>query len=576
MSGIFEYMQYMKPIMIVYFLLLASIISTLAQDIPVKIPISGSSIPEMIDDKYIPVDRENMQTSKAYLYTSANITTVQVNVNASGENMLGDAANEPSITFDPANPGKMAIGWRQFDTVASNFRQAGFGYSMDGGFNWTFPGVIEAGVFRSDPVLDSDGSGNFFYNSLTLDSGFTVCHIFKSESQGADWDAGTFAWGGDKAWMSVDKTGGPGSGNIYNFWTGTNLCPPHQFSRSTDGNQSYEACSSIEGSPGWGTTAINAQGKLFVCGWQIGSDFLVARSSNAQNAGEAVEWDLIRQVSLDGEIIAFGGYNSPNPLGLLGQANLAIDSSGTETDGNIYLLCSVARYSNEDPCDLMFSRSSDEGETWSASLRLNDDPSDSAFQWFGTISVAPGGRIDVVWLDTRDHPGTLISELYYSFSMDGGISWSEDLSLSEPFDPHLGWPSQAKLGDYFDMFSDEAGVHLAWAATFNGEQDIYYSLISPASYVEDHDVHDDACLAQSHPNPCSQKTTIPYDVSSTGGITIELFNLHGKFIRTLVNSVHAPGKYKVELSTAGLMPGVYFYRLRSKHCNARRKLLIVK
>jgi len=35
------------------------------------------------------------------------------------------------------------------------------------------------------------------------------------------------------------------------------------------------------------------------------------------------------------------------------------------------------------------------------------------------------------------------------------------------------------MGDYFDMFSDFNGASLAWAATFNGEQDVYYSYITP-------------------------------------------------------------------------------------------------
>jgi hypothetical protein len=34
------------------------------------------------------------------------------------------------------------------------------------------------------------------------------------------------------------------------------------------------------------------------------------------------------------------------------------------------------------------------------------------------------------------------------------------------------------MGDYFDMESDSAGAHLAWAATFNGEEDVYYSYIT--------------------------------------------------------------------------------------------------
>ncbi len=41
----------------------------------------------------------------------------QVNVDANGQNILGDAANECSISVDPTNPSKMAIGWRQFNSV---------------------------------------------------------------------------------------------------------------------------------------------------------------------------------------------------------------------------------------------------------------------------------------------------------------------------------------------------------------------------------------------------------------------------------------------------------------------------
>ena len=95
-------------------------------------------------------------------------SAVQVNVDALGGNILGDAANEPSIAIDPTNPMRMAIGWRQFDTVASNFRQAGIAYSTDGGATWTFPGVLDPGQFRSDPVsCPSIVQGNFYYSSLS-------------------------------------------------------------------------------------------------------------------------------------------------------------------------------------------------------------------------------------------------------------------------------------------------------------------------------------------------------------------------------------------------------------------------
>jgi len=89
-------------------------------------------------------------------------TSYQVNVDANGNNIIGDAANEPSICVDPHNSNRMSIGWRQFNSVASNFRQAGFAYTTTGGTRWIAPGVLQNNVFRSDPVLNSDNAGSFF------------------------------------------------------------------------------------------------------------------------------------------------------------------------------------------------------------------------------------------------------------------------------------------------------------------------------------------------------------------------------------------------------------------------------
>jgi hypothetical protein len=215
-------------------------------------------------------------------------------------------------------------------------------------------------------------------------------------------------------------------------------------------------------------------------GGTTGWDFLVARSSNAKYAGQVVSWDMNTTVNLDGSITSGSG---PNPGGLLGQTNIAVDTSGGIYNGNIYLLCSVERNSNPDPLDVMFARSTDGGVTFSLPVKINDDAGTSAYQWFGTMSVAPNGRIDVIWLDTRDNPGTVLSALYYSNSFDGGLTWSPNERLSDYFDPHVGWPQQNKMGDYFDMVSDINGANLAWAATFNGEQDVYYSFITDTTVV---------------------------------------------------------------------------------------------
>src|SRR5258708_7670446 len=79
-------------------------------------------------------------TARATTVSTPFGTSYQVNVDASGQNIPGDAANEPSLCLDPNNPNRIAIGWRQFDTTNSDFRQAGFGYSPNGGVNSTFRG----------------------------------------------------------------------------------------------------------------------------------------------------------------------------------------------------------------------------------------------------------------------------------------------------------------------------------------------------------------------------------------------------------------------------------------------------
>ena len=102
---------------------------------------------EAPDQKYLSPE-PGKKTTPASRLKSAGFFTTQVNVDANGNNIVGDAANEPSIAVNPTNPNKMVIGWRQFDNVNSNFRQAGYGFSSNGGQNWTFPGVIEPTVFR--------------------------------------------------------------------------------------------------------------------------------------------------------------------------------------------------------------------------------------------------------------------------------------------------------------------------------------------------------------------------------------------------------------------------------------------
>ena len=402
-------------------------------------------------------------------------TSYQVNVDACLQNITGDAANEPSIAVDPTAPNRLVIGWRQFDNVLSDFRQAGWGFSKDGGRTWTFPGVIDPGLFRSDPVLGSDSSGVFYYMSLESSMApvpFALT-LFRSTDGGETWGPGTPAGGGDKEWFVVDNTGNASDGYIHQTWQIASTFTPNQYTRSTDGGASFETPSELTMSrPIFGKLDLASDSTLYVCGRGFPDDmFHVLRSDDAKN-GAVVPPTFPQDVIVD-----LGGPQvfapAVNPVGLAGQVDVATAPAGND----LYLLCSIDP-AGSDPLDVGFSSSTDGGVTWSAPVRVNDDAmGNDAYQWFATMDVAPNGRIDVVWNDTRNdatpaNPST--SELFYTYSNDGGATWAANVAISPPYQHGIGYPVQEKLGDYYQVISDELGAHVAYAATFNGEQDVWY------------------------------------------------------------------------------------------------------
>jgi hypothetical protein len=407
-------------------------------------------------------------------------TSHQVNVNAAGQNIPGDAANEPSLCMDPTNPNRIAVGWRQFDTTNSNFRQSGVAYTTNGGLSWTFPGNLDPGIFRSDPVLASDANGVFYFLGISNANTF-ACDLLRSTDGGATWQPVGPALGGDKEWMAIDTTSGPGRGNIYQVWSPYYSVygvypqndPNRIFTRSTDDGASWMPAIGLPHAPYWGTIAIGPNGEVYNFGTAIDIEpFWINRSSDATNRFVTPTIDVSTVVDLGGP--PENGVAGVNPDGLLGQAWVAVDCSTGLSRGNVYVLCSVTNNPGN-LVNVMFSRSTNGGVTWSAPLRINDDsPNQNAAHWFGTLSVAPNGRLDACWNDTRHSANHSLSELYYSSSNDGGLTWATNRAISPPFNHSLGYPQQNKMGDYIGMISLDDAACIAYTATFNGEEDIYF------------------------------------------------------------------------------------------------------
>ena len=149
------------------------------------------------------------------------------------------------------------------------------------------------------------------------------------------------------------------------------------------------------------------------------------------------------------------------------------------------------------------------------------------------MAVAPNGRIDVVWSDTRNAAtGTNDSELYYRYSEDQGETWSDEEILSLPFNPNLGYPQQDKMGDYFDLVSDNDFAHLAWANTINGGQDVYYTRISPEGILNVGNLTSNMLQPRLYPNPVTADTTIEFLVTTPTRTKVSVYDLLGRKVTT--------------------------------------------
>jgi hypothetical protein len=88
-------------------------------------------------------------------------------------------------------------------------------------------------------------------------------------------------------------------------------------------------------------------------------------------------------------------------------------------------------------------------------------------------------------------------------------------------------------------------------------------------------------LSQNYPNPFNPVTTIEYGVPSRTHVTIEIFNVLGRKVRTLVNETKQAGSYRAEWNgtdNAGrpVSTGVYLYRCKADKVTQTKKMLLLK
>jgi hypothetical protein len=86
----------------------------------------------------------------------------------------------------------------------------------------------------------------------------------------------------------------------------------------------------------------------------------------------------------------------------------------------------------------------------------------------------------------------------------------------------------------------------------------------------------DYILYHNYPNPFNPQTTIRYEIPEDGVVTIDIFDILGQKVGTILNEFQKADRYEVNFNAVGLASGVYIYRMKVNDFIESKKMLLLK
>ena len=83
-------------------------------------------------------------------------------------------------------------------------------------------------------------------------------------------------------------------------------------------------------------------------------------------------------------------------------------------------------------------------------------------------------------------------------------------------------------------------------------------------------------LEQNYPNPFNPITIIRYSLPERSYVSLQIFDLLGREVTTLIQGEKSPGNYEIEFNSFGLSSGVYFYKLTTDNYLSIKKMIVIK
>jgi hypothetical protein len=424
---------------------------------------------------------------------------------------------EPTIAVDPHNPNVVVAGAQDYRLLSEGgHRWHGYYRSIDGGQTWSvmllpgYPGDNSPqglasplhGAYQaiSDPVLAFDRAGNVYYVGITAAATFTSSgfnlFVAKFVNDGADYAFTTLLLpslynSADKPWITVDTSGGPNDGTVYVTYDSFTLSSRGAVDsgvalvRSTDGGVTYSLPLLVIKQGFFSGVTVDAQGRVFV------SSLTPGRSRTSSNIAVAISNN--GGLSFQGHAIAADVSLLPSPLPGNSFRVFTVPQIAADDRGAYIVWDDYAKGNS----NVMFTKSTDGGVTWTIPLQVND--ANTGQHFFSTIS-ASGGTISIAWYDSRLgelSSGTITAlDVFYADSKDGGLTFSPNIRItSTSFDPNIveradfGDP-EIFMGDYIQIAASPTTAHVIWADNRDAcsntvspfgctNQDIFTSTITP-------------------------------------------------------------------------------------------------
>jgi hypothetical protein len=83
-------------------------------------------------------------------------------------------------------------------------------------------------------------------------------------------------------------------------------------------------------------------------------------------------------------------------------------------------------------------------------------------------------------------------------------------------------------------------------------------------------------LEQNYPNPFNPTTIVKFDLLKDGLVTLEVYDILGRKITTLINEQRTAGRYEQTFDASSLASGVYFYKLQAGDFISAKKMILLK